>query len=158
MTNNHKLKIGLDYHGLIDINAIYFSNFCSEAKLRGHLVYIITGGPKVLVENLLFQNNIEHDFVYAISDYYQALGIVEQTPNGNICIPTSLWNRAKAKFCRENDISIHIDDDKQYLQWFSTLYAHYDKAENIAVMPTGIKFNFNEDPKTVLAKMEQLFN
>ena len=59
MATDNQLKIGLDYHGVIDKKTDYFAKFCSEAKARNHLVYIITGGPKLKVEEALKKQNIQ---------------------------------------------------------------------------------------------------
>lgn len=156
MTNNHKLKIGLDYHGLIDINVAFFSRFCTNAKVRGHSVYIITGGPKVMAEHDLAKNNIKHDFVYAISDHYQALKDIDQSINGKLYIPDNLWNRAKAEFCRKNQINIHIDDNMEYLRSFSTPYCYYNKSEHKGIISLGGELDFNHSPIQVLNKIEQV--
>lgn len=39
------LKIGLDFHGVINTNPSYFKDFTEYAEARGHRIYIITGGP-----------------------------------------------------------------------------------------------------------------
>ncbi len=156
MITNHRLKIGLDYHGLIDINKSFFSDFCIEAKHRGHNIYIITGGPKVLVEDELNKSNIKHDFVYAISDYYQALKIINQSKNGRLYISDDLWDNAKAEFCYKNRVDIHIDDNMKYLELFSTPYCCYDKLTNKGIISTGDEVDFSKGAKFVLAKIEQI--
>ena len=103
MVCSHNLKIGLDYHGVIDKNIDYFALFCRKAKQRGHCIFIITGGPKVLVEQNLNINNIPYDMCFAISDYYLAMGRVIWK-NGNLIIPEKLWNTAKADFCRNRQL------------------------------------------------------
>ena len=40
------LKIGLDFHGVINTNPSYFKDFTEYAEARGHRIYIITGGRK----------------------------------------------------------------------------------------------------------------
>lgn len=156
MTNSHKLKIGLDYHGVIDKNIDYFSSFCTKAKKRGHLIFIITGGPKVQVEYNLRINKIPYDMCFAVSDYYQAMGKVIQSENGNFMIPNHLWNMAKGEFCRRNQINIHIDDSTQYLNWFSTPYCYYDLRTNKGYISPDIEFDFNDSVDNILNKIEQI--
>jgi D-lyxose ketol-isomerase len=110
------------------------------------------------VEECLREKDISHDFVYAISDYYQALGMIEYMPNGKICIPAALWNSAKANFCLQNNISIHIDDDRHYLQYFSTPCGYYNRIENTIETQSGYKFNININPKNVLDNIEQILS
>ncbi len=156
MINSHELKIGLDYHGVIDKNIDYFSLFCRQAKQRGHLVFIITGGPKILVEQNLKLNNIPYDMCFAVSDYYQAMGKIIQDESGNLIIPENLWNMAKGDFCRRSKINIHIDDSLKYLNWFSTPYCYYDKNTHKGYISPGIEFNFNNPVNVVLDNIENI--
>ena len=156
MASDNKLKIGLDYHGVIDKNTDYFVRFCSAAKTRNHLVYIITGGPKLKVEEALKQQNIQYDFVFAISDYYQALGKLEMKSDGTIDIPEYLWNMAKADFCRRNNINFHIDDSITYLHWFSTPFCFYDAKVAKCCLSPGIVIDFSQPIDDVFDKIEQI--
>ena len=76
------LKIGLDFHGVINDNPVYFSRFTAEAVRRGYEVHIITGGPSHKVKELLDKWNICYTAVFAILDYYDAQGEVEYFENG----------------------------------------------------------------------------
>ena len=155
MISSHKLKIGLDYHGVIDKNIDYFSSFCKKAKQRGHQIFIITGGPQVKVSQNLKANNIPYDMCFAILDYYQALGNIALDKNNNLIIPENLWDMAKAEFCRRNKINIHIDDSLKYLNWFSTPYCFYNQKTNTGYISYGIEFDFNKSADTILDEIEQ---
>lgn len=50
MTNADKLKIGLDFHGVITDNPEYFKVFANEALRRGYEIHVISGGPKATIE------------------------------------------------------------------------------------------------------------
>ena len=65
-----QIKIGLDFHGVIDANPKYFSGFTQEARKRGWKIYVITGGPYEKVKQELEQMNISYDEIFAIYDYY----------------------------------------------------------------------------------------
>lgn len=150
------LKIGLDYHGVINKRPAYFAEFCRQAKERGHHIYIITGGPVPKVRQYLSADGIDYDFIFAISDYYQALGKAELMPNGRIDIPDYLWNIAKADFCRRSHVNFHIDDSIDYLHWFSTPFCLYDSDDNICYLSPGIELNFSQPPDIVLDNLEQI--
>lgn len=45
------LKIGLDFHGVINTNPSYFKDFTEYAEARGHRIYIITGGPAAKISS-----------------------------------------------------------------------------------------------------------
>lgn len=153
--SDRRLKIGLDYHGVIDQRPAYFAGFCSLARAHGHSIYIISGGPIPLLKEYLRKNNIEYDFVFAVSDYYQALGDVRQDKNGNLFVPESLWNKAKAEFCRRAQIDFHIDDSQSYLKWFSTPFCLYDKKDNCCLFGKT-KISFALPAKNVLSEIEAL--
>ena len=156
--NSHKLKIGLDYHGVIDQKPIYFAKLCHIARKRGHFIYIITGGPIVQVKEYLKDSNIEYDFIFAISDYYQALGEFKQTNDGRIEIPDEKWNIAKAIFCSHNKIDIHIDDSQEYLQWFTTPFCLYDNKNNTCTLKSGIIIDFKINPDEIIKQIEQIIS
>lgn len=156
MKNSHRLKIGLDYHGVIDVNTKYFADFCLEAKRRGHLIYIITGGPKTLIDNNLRNDNIPYDMCFAISDYYQAKNKIIQDKTGKFVIPENLWNIAKADFCRHSRVNIHIDDSLKYINWFSTPYCYYNKRNNKGYISPGLEIDFNNPVSEVLNKIEYI--
>ena len=151
---SHKLKIGLDYHGVIDCKLSYFADFCALARHRGHLIYIITGGPMFKVRQLLTKQGIEYDFIFAISDYCQALGEIEQDLSGDLVVPEHCWNKAKADFCRRNHINFHIDDSKEYENWFSTPFCYYDAQNQKCTLGNKISIDFAGDPQQTL---EQIF-
>lgn len=153
-----KLKIGLDYHGVIDQRPEYFSCFCRTAQKRGHKIYVITGGPAVKIKEYLKQYHISYDFVFAISDYYQALGQVIQEASGQMTVPQSLWNSAKADFCRRNHINFHIDDSKEYQHWFTTPFCLYDDKTAECSFSPEIKIDLTENPDSVLIKIENFLS
>lgn len=45
------LKIGLDFHGVINTNPSYFKDFTEYAEARGHRIYIITCGPAAKISS-----------------------------------------------------------------------------------------------------------
>ena len=152
----YKLKIGLDYHGVIDKKTSYFAKFCKEARSRGHRIYIITGGPAVKIKELLAESEIPYDFIFAISDYYQALGMVKQIADGSLVIPQHLWDKAKADFCKNNKINFHIDDSLDYMHWFSTPFCLYDTKGDICYLSPGLSFNLSQSPQEVIKVLEKI--
>ncbi len=154
--SSYKLKIGLDYHGVIDKNTNYFSGLCKCARKRGHSIYIITGGPISTVKSQLKYADIQYDFIFAISDYYFALDKIEQLPNGSLNVPPHLWNIAKAEFCRRNHINLHIDDGENYLHWFSTPFCLYNNDDNVCYLSPGVKIKFDYPYDKVLDEIERI--
>lgn len=132
MTSADKLKIGLDFHGVITDNPEYFKVFANEALRRGYEIHIISGGPKATIEKFLQQWGIKYTDIFAIVDYYDARGCVTFYENGEFKVPDKLWNCAKAAYCDENGINIHIDDTMSYSEGFTTPFCFYDVKPDIA--------------------------
>lgn len=154
--NSQKLKLGLDYHGVINQKPEYFAAFCRLATERGHRIYIITGGPAVKVKQYLAAADISYDFLFAVADYYQALGQVEQRPDGGFEVAEYLWNMAKAEFCRRCRVNLHIDDSIEYLHWFSTPFCLYDRRTAAGYISPGLRLDFTKPPAETLDDIERI--
>ncbi len=154
--NSRNLKLGLDYHGVIDQNLGYFSEFCRQAARRGCRIYVVTGGPEVKVRECLAAANIECELIFAITDYYQALGQASQRPDGSFKIADELWNQAKAAFCRRSRISLHIDDSAAYRRHFSTPFCLYDTQKSAGLILPNFKIDFGSSPNKALNEIEDI--
>ena len=64
-----RIKIGLDFHGVITDNPTYFSKFTQEAITRGYEIHIITGGPADVVKVMLDEWKINYTTIFAILDF-----------------------------------------------------------------------------------------
>ena len=128
-----QIKIGLDFHGVIDANPKYFSGFTQEARKRGWKIYVITGGPYEKVKQELEQMNISYDEIFAIYDYYEKKGLAIKKQDGSYEIAPDLWNTIKAKYCKANNIDIQIDDSTIYGNSFLTPYCRFDNKEKACI-------------------------
>ena len=154
----NKIKIGLDYHGVIDTNPQYFAEFCSLARHQGILIYIITGGQGLQIRQYLQDIKLEYDFIFSVLDYCYALGKTTQDAQGNIRINDEDWNKAKAEFCCQNNITLHIDDSNIYQEYFTTCYCLFDKQKNNCQIFKNIKIPFSDNPQDGLAQIISLLN
>jgi len=136
------LKIGIDFHGVISANPKNFADFCREIRRLGIKVYIISGGPKDDILRYLIKNNIEYDEIWAILDYYKELNVAKCYDDGSFQIPTEIWDKAKAKYCIENDIAFHIDDSPVYGTYFTTPYCQYDIQKGCCATNNCATINF----------------
>lgn len=127
-------KIGIDFHGVISSAPEMFAKFCHEIRLRGVLVYVISGGPKKDVERFLNTAGIEYDSVWAILDFYEQQGQVRYYDDGSYQVDTALWDKAKAEYCQREGIVFHIDDSPVYGRYFVTPYCTYDMATDVCVL------------------------
>ena len=129
-----KTKIGVDFHGVINTKPDFFRKFCREALKIGLEVYIISGGPRETILAYLNQYQIPYTKLWCIFDYYEQRHQVEFYDDGSFHVDDELWNKAKAEYCKEQNICIHIDDSVIYGREFATPYCRYDEKANSCVL------------------------
>lgn len=158
MSNNKlsAIKIGLDFHGVINGRPQYFATFSQEAFHRGHEIHIITGGPYQVVKQMLENWGVCYTKIFAIMDFYETTGEIGRFENGEYKIPNKLWDMAKAEYCAVNGINIHIDDSSVYAKWFTTPYCHYESEKKQCSSVNGIKIDFGQHPSEAIKAIEQM--
>ncbi len=156
MNSRAALKIGLDYHGVIDVRPEYFAAFCREAMSRGYEIHIITGGPYKNVAEDLLRRRIPYSKIFAIMDYYEAKGQMVCFDDGSCHIPDNLWNAAKAEYCRQEGINLHIDDSSEYIKWFTTPYCRFDQGSDDCIAGPDMRVDFSENPTVALERIRQI--
>lgn len=149
------LKISLDYHGVIDQDFAYWRDFCELAKSRSHKIYIISGGPQVLIRQKLADNSIPYDILWCVLDYCLALSAVEVNEKGSFSITEGMWNSTKGYLCAQNHIDLHIDDNVAYQPYFQTPFCLYDKiSHNCSLFSNQLMF---VTPIDLLSQIENCF-
>ena len=143
------LRIGMDFHGVITENPTFFRDFTALILREGHAVYIVSGGPYSVEKNFLDLWGIKYTEIFSLLDYFARRGQVEYFANGNFKVPDCLWNERKGIYCRDNDISVHIDDTLLYSKNFTTPFCWYDTKNGIGKIGRK-KIDFNQNPEQVL--------
>jgi len=156
MTNDKRLKIGLDFHGVISARPRYFADFTKEALKRGHEIHIITGGPEAFIRQELTRLDIDYTQIFAIIDEYKGCAAVTTYQDGELHIDNDVWNEAKANYCRRHKIDLHIDDSDAYVKWFSTPYCRYQNG--CCVTGSGQNIDFTAPAAEVLNVIENCLN
>ncbi len=154
--SNRRLKIGLDFHGVITSNPAFFKDFTALALSRGHEIHILTGGPYDKVKAQLAEWQIPWTELYAILDYYEKKGEVKFFANGEFKVDDVLWDIAKAKYCVDHQIDFHIDDSKQYAKWFVTPFCYYNKERQNCTTDQKIALDFSRPAPDVVKAIENL--
>jgi hypothetical protein len=123
-------KISLDIHGVIDSMPELFSFLSESIVNNGGEVHIVTGGRwDEKLEKQLIKLNIKWTHKFSVYDYLKENG-AEQ--NGKIQFPDGTiqrkfndedWDKVKSDYCREHNISLHIDDTLAYNNYFTTPFA-----------------------------------
>ena len=146
-----KSKIGVDFHGVINTKPDFFREFCREALKIGLEIYIISGGPRETILAYLNQYQIPYTKLWCIYDYYEQRHQVEFYDDGSFHIDKELLNKAKAEYCKEQNICVHIDDSAIYGREFATPYCRYDEQSNSCIL-NGNKISL-ENPAQALQQI-----
>ena len=124
-----KFKIGIDIHGVIDALPEFFGFLTESIVKNGGEVHVITGGAwdEKLEKQL---SGISYTHKFSVYDHLlktaEILGEIE-FPDGTIQkkFDDTLWDSTKAEYCKENQISLHIDDTLCYNDYFTTPFARF---------------------------------
>jgi len=124
MTDILKIKVGLDLHGVIDTYPELFSQISKSLVKAGHEVHVITGSMwREKIERQLKEFDIEYTHHFSISDYLIESGEpVKFTSPDNPWFDGLKWDEAKGKYCKRENIILHIDDSRVYGKYFETPY------------------------------------
>lgn len=125
-----KTKIGIDFHGVINVKPDFFRLFLLEALKNNLEVYIISGGPRETILSYLNQYQIPYTKLWCIYDYYENRHQIAFFDDGSFKVDDNLWNKAKAEYCQRENICVHIDDSPVYGKKFVTPYCLYDEKNN----------------------------
>ena len=101
------MKIAIDIDGVITNNPKFFSNFIRNQTRGGNEIFILTS-RLINDETKTDKNRVLQLSKMQITEYAKLVSIVrdKQYPDCGI---------GKGEFCRDNDIDLIIEDDKNYL-------------------------------------------
>lgn len=122
-----KFKLGIDWHGVLDALPETISFLAKAIIANGGEVHIITGmtwNQKCI--DMLHEFDIPFTHHFSIFDYHRSIGseIVGHHERFNIPkIDDTVWDKTKGYYCRDNDITLHIDDTLIYNDFFTTPFA-----------------------------------
>ncbi len=125
-----KFKLGLDIHGVVDAMPDFFSFLTDSFIKNGGEVHIITGGRwDTEFETMLNNFGIKWTHKFSVYDFLkesdaEVIGKV-QFPDGTIQkkFKNEDWDAVKGNYCKENAITLHIDDTLIYNNFFTTPFA-----------------------------------
>ena len=115
------MRLGLDFHGIVDKYPELFGTLSRIVMASGGQVYIVTGHratPEFALS--LEQLDIEYTEILSVIDFNQRHGVeVKYDENGNPWINEEIWNSTKADLCKRYNIDLHIDDSEVYGKFFT---------------------------------------
>ncbi|CAG7580685.1 MAG: hypothetical protein SLAVMIC_00521 [uncultured marine phage] len=130
-----KRKIGIDIHGVINVNPDIFSALTKKFKDLGYEIHVLTGprlnqpyktrtGNYNSVEEELVRHDIIYDHLFSVLDYNIEQGEDAWEDEKGWWTSDESWNKTKAEYCQREQIDFHIDDTKIYGKFFTTPFAH----------------------------------
>ncbi len=122
------IKIGIDVHGVADANPHFFSALSRILVENGHEVHILTGAEHTpeLEHEIRHILGLSFTHFFSTTSHHKKAGTVITYIDGNPYMDNKIWNRAKAEYCRNHGIHLHIDDSDVYGKHFETPYAKYE--------------------------------
>ena len=125
-----KFKLGLDLHGVIDALPEQFAFLTNAIISAGGEVHILTGGSwDRELEEQVKSYGVKWTHKFSVYDHLIKTGAKVtgeiQFPDGTIQkkFEDGAWDDVKANYCRDNNISLHIDDTLIYNDHFTTPFA-----------------------------------
>jgi len=122
------LRVGIDFHGVMDTYPEFFKEFSRMLVDNGHEVHIITGSRKELSMKELEKTGIVWTHFFSITDYHEKIGteIIDDS-KGDPHMPAKFWNPTKSEYCAKHGIQMLLDDSPVYGKFFTeeigTIYA-----------------------------------
>lgn len=122
------MKIGLDFHGVINTSPEFFSVISNLLVKNGHEVHIITGNDanEKLIQDL-DNFGISYTHIFSIVEYHRKNGTKITYEWNGPWMDKEIWNRTKADYCERKKIDIMIDDSIKYGELFKTPFINWKK-------------------------------
>ena len=111
------MKIGFDFHGVLNLDDPHFRDLAKCAVGIGHEVHVLTGSSweKFIVESHgLLVEGVHYTQFFSVCDYLIAKGIENK---GNLDRPmfdSDVWNSAKGEYAFYTALDKHYDDCEIY--------------------------------------------
>jgi len=119
------MKIGIDFHGVIDKYTEEFINLFNAIKLLDLPIeiWIVSGPPEKEVEMKLNRLGIfrgrEYEGILSVVDYLKDNHVKMWLDDRNTWWASDFdWWSSKANLCRDNYIDLMIDDNEKYEKYF----------------------------------------
>lgn len=119
------MKIGLDLHGVLDATPEFFKELCEGLILLGHEIHVITGAPRLEAIDFLDKNQIKYTKLFSITDTFLQKKIPHLIVKNKYTFDNTLWNRAKADYCKKEKIDYHFDDTPHYGKHFTGKFIYF---------------------------------
>lgn len=125
------MKIGLDFHGVIDTEPELFSKLSRACINKGWEVHILTGQEDTPELRKIIENyGIHFTHFFSITTFHKNIGTpITYDEKDNPWMDDFIWDKTKSDYCKGNNINFHIDDSDTYGKYFETTYLKFQKID-----------------------------
>lgn len=122
------MRIALDLHGIINAHPEFFSELSKLFVNANHEVHILTGShiKEQGIKEQLDKYGISYTHLFSIADHHRDNKTegMWYDEKGDPWVSEEQWNRTKATYCKEHEISFCIDDTPRYANYFETPFGY----------------------------------
>ena len=111
------MKIGFDFHGVLDLDDSHFRDLAKFAVSVGHEVHILTGSnfDRFVVESKgLLVKGVHYTHFFSVCDYLIEKGVENKGSLINPIFNSDIWNAAKGEYAFYAALDKHYDDCEIY--------------------------------------------
>lgn len=123
-----KKSICLDLHGIITANPEFFAALTQSLEKDGWAIHVATGShlKELNIEDELKKYGIAYTHIFSIADYHRENKTegMFYDEKGDPWVSDENWDKTKANYCKEHDISFCIDDTARYAKYFETPFGY----------------------------------
>lgn len=103
------MKIGLDFHGVLDADPKFFKLEAELLIKAGHEIHIMTGHQDTEdFRKKIEDTGVQYTHFYSIVSYHMEKGTpISWDDSGHPWFDPLLWDKSKADYCKESDIDIY---------------------------------------------------
>lgn len=133
-------SLSVDFFGNLTSNPMFWKDLLKHVKLEGYKIYVISGlWPDVLLRRLEengYKKEIHFDGVFSILSHLSAKGCETffDEDHDSWYSDKDKWWESKAEICKNNRISVHMDNDIRFAQAFSQIPTRFLHTANSAKM------------------------
>ena len=125
----YAIKVGFDFHGVIDASPWCFSDLSRQIQEAGGEVHVLTGTKDTEeLRKALTSYGIAYTHVFSILSYHESVGTKTWQDERGTWMDKETWDKSKAEYCKRMGIQVHIDDSDTYGKYFDheTTYVYYN--------------------------------
>jgi hypothetical protein len=113
------LKVGLDFHGVIDTYPTFFKQLSEALVANGDEVHIVTGQSRHEAEPLItLRYGVKFTHFFSIVDYHYERNTQMRCEGGHWFMEDNLWDNTKSIYANRVGLDFHFDDKYSYVKDF----------------------------------------